>query len=96
MPGYKLSCKAENDLKDIYKYTYHQHGEKQADKYIDALQKKFQSLSKNPLLCRKRKEFNPPVRIHRHKKHLIIYTREQKNILIVRILHERMNLDNHL
>ena len=96
MLDYKLSCKADNDLKNIYKYTCQKYGEKQADKYINALEKKFGKLAKNPLLCRKREEYNPPVRIHRHKKHLVVYIREGKSILIVRVLHEKMELDNHL
>ena len=51
MPGYKLSSEADDDLKCIYTYTYHQHGAKQADEYVDVLEKKFQSLSENPLIA---------------------------------------------
>jgi toxin ParE1/3/4 len=79
MPGYTLSRKAESDLKDIYKYTYREYGEEQADRYLSALEEAFILLSETPLICRKREEFVPPVRIHPCKKHLIIYTRQDSN-----------------
>lgn len=53
-------------------------------------------LSENPLLYRERDGFNPPVRIGYHRKHLIIYTIEYDYILIVRILHGYMDVQNHL
>lgn len=97
MPGYKLSRKAGSDLKDIYKYTYHEYGEEQADRYLSALEDAFELLSETPLICRKREEFVPPVRIHHCKKHLIIYIRQDNNcILVVRVLHERMKLEDQL
>jgi toxin ParE1/3/4 len=41
-------------------------------------------------------EFEPPVRIHPHKRHLIIYTIETDYIQIVRVLHHRMDVKSHL
>jgi toxin ParE1/3/4 len=60
------------------------------------LKEKCQALADNPFLYRERKEFTPPVRIYHHKKHLIIYTVETNYILIVRIQHERMDIQKHL
>ena len=49
-----------------------------------------------PNLCSDRDEFEPSVKIHHHKKHLIIYTVETDYILIVRVLHERMDIQQHM
>ena len=49
-----------------------------------------------PNLCPDRDEFNPSVKIHHHKKHLIIYIVETDYILIVRVLHERMDIQQHM
>ena len=96
MTLYVFSREAENDLIEIYRYGFLNHGERQAERYQEALKEKCQFLADNPLLCRERDEFTPPVRIHHHKKHLIIYTIEADHILIVRIRHERMDLPQHL
>lgn len=96
MSLYVFSEKAENDLIEIYRYGFLHHGERQAELYQQSLKEKCQFLADNPLLYRERKEFTPPVRIHHHKKHLIIYTVETDHILIVRIRHDRMELSGYL
>ncbi len=93
---YVFSKEAENDLIEAYRYGLLNHGERQAELYQESLKQKCQFLADNPLLCRERDEFMPPVRIHHHKKHLIIYIIEADHILIVRIRHERMDLPQHL
>ena len=96
MGRYVFSKKAEKDLIEIYRYGFLNHGEQQADFYTEALKQKCQFLADNPFLYRERNEFTPPVRMYHHKKHLIIYAVETDHILIVRILHERMNVEKHL
>ncbi len=39
--SYKLSKKADADFKKIYKYTYKNYGERQANKYTDSLENFF-------------------------------------------------------
>jgi hypothetical protein len=51
-------------------------------------------LAENPLICPERIEFVPPVRIHHHDKHLVVYIYENNAILIIRLLHERMDIKN--
>ena len=96
MGRYIFSKKAEEDLIDIYRYGFLNHSERQANQYSDSLKEKCQFLADTPLLCRERDEFTPPVRIHTHKRHLIIYKITEDHILIIRILHERMNVEDQL
>ncbi len=96
MTRFKLSRKAAQDLKEIYQYGYREYGEKRADNYVDGLEKTFAVLADNPLLCRERFEFVPPVRIHPHNRHLIVYVCKPDGILIVRLLHQRMDVQRHL
>lgn len=96
MGRYVFSQQAEDDLIGIYRYGYLNYGERQANAYMAALKQKCQFLSDNPLVCRERSEFTPPVRLHHHKKHLIIYIASADHIVIVRILHERMNVEKWL
>ena len=93
---YKLLPEAEKDLENIWHYTVQKWGVEQALLYIDQLDGAFQLLADTPLLSREYKEFNPPVHIHHHEKHLIVYLVEQTQILIVRVLHETMDIGAQL
>ena len=42
------------------------------------------------------REYRPPVRIHHHGKHYIIYLIESDHLLIVRILRDEVDLTRHL
>lgn len=96
MGKYIFSGKAEEDLIEIYRYGFLNYGEQKADLYVGTLKDKCQILANDPFPYREYDEFIPPVRIHSHKKHLIIYTAEKDRILIIRILHERMNVHKQL
>lgn len=96
MSLYVISKQAENDLIEIYRYGFLNHGEQQAERYQASLKEQCRFVADNPLLCRERDEFKPPVRIRHHKKHLMIYAIEADHILVIRILHERMALPQHL
>jgi len=56
----------------------------------------FRTLSLNPTMTAERQDFNPPVRIHPHEKHIIIYTIDDSGILIIRVLHQSMDIPPHL
>jgi len=94
--GYKLTSEAKNDLTEIYIYGYEKFGETQAEKYFSELEDCFQIISKTPLISRERTEFTPHVRIHHHGRHLVIYVTQDTQILIVRILHDSMDIQQHL
>ena len=96
MSLYVFSKEAENDLVEIYRYGFINYGENKADLYIKALKEKCQFIAVMPNLYPDRDEFNPPVKIHHHRKHLIIYVIENDAILIVRILHDRMDIQQHI
>lgn len=93
---YKLTKNADSDLIELYIYGYQQFGEKQAEQYFSELEKCFQLLSETPLICRERIEFNPPVRIHNHGAHIIIYIIKTDHILVTRILSSNMDIQRHL
>lgn len=87
---------AKQDLIDIWVYTFDEWGEFQADKYLNDLDAIFILLAEQPLICRERTEISPPVRIHHHAYHLIVYTIADDGINIVRVLHEKMDLELNL
>ena len=87
---------ADDDLIEIYGYGYEELGYSQAERYYTELVETFQLLANAPHICPERSEFVPPVRIHHHGRHLIVYTVENDHILIVRVLHDRVDLNRQL
>lgn len=83
---YRLAPRAYTDLDDIWRYTAETWSIDQADHYIDELTRIFTMIAAFPTLARERREFTPPVRIHVHESHLIIYTITEDYIAILRLL----------
>lgn len=96
MPIYRVSKQAKNDLRHIGQYTQREWGQAQRRKYLSGLDEKFILLSDNPHLAAERHEFTPPIRVHHHARHLIVYVVDDTGILIVRVLHQSADIDQHL
>ncbi len=92
MPGFRVSKEAQNDIRNIGRYTQKEWGAAQRRLYLSGLDQKFGQLAANPKFAAERPEFEPPVRIHHHEKHLIVYVLEDSGILIVRVLHGSMDV----
>ena len=88
MRRFRLSKAAEQDIQRIAEIGIALFGEEQALRYHRELFDIFALIVANPRLARERSEITPPVRIHPHKAHLIIYVIEDDNtIVIVRVRH---------
>lgn len=96
MPRIVKQALVDQDLVDIWLYTFDEWGEKQADKYLDDLETAIKLLAEQPLISRNCTELDPPVRIHHHGHHLIVYLALDDGISIIRVLHESMDVDSHL
>ena len=92
----KRSELADAELIDIYIYGAQNFGQLTTESYFLDINQTFQFLAENPYVGSERTEFKPPVRIHPHGRHLIIYTIEDSFILIVRVLHQRMDVKHYL
>lgn len=96
MGTYRLTPAAQKDLEGIWTYTNEHRGIERTLDYIDSIEAACVRLSEMPQMCRERHEYVPPVRIHPHREHLIIYIINGANIDVIRILHARMNVDAQL
>lgn len=92
----RLSKAADRDLGDIYHYSHERFGEAQADRYYASLWRCFHFLAEHPAIGRIRTEFQPPARSHQHQRHVVFYDITNGHLLVIRVLHERMDIDRHL
>ena len=95
MAVYSLSKKAVSDLDGIYEYTILDFGLKQARAYLIELHECFQILADNPGVGRSAPQLAPELRRHKYQSHIIFYVPREKGVLIVRVLHARMDAKHH-
>lgn len=96
MAGFRVSNAARNDIENIGRYTQNIWGAAQRRRYLDGLNDRFIALSEAPEMAAERHEFDPPVRIHPYERHLIVYVIDDHGILVVRVLHESMDVPAQL
>jgi toxin ParE1/3/4 len=88
---YRLAPRAFADLDDIWRFSAETFSIEQADRCVDDLVRVFAALAAMPTLARERTEFEPPVRIHVHGSHLIVYTAAEDHVAILRLLGGRQD-----
>ena len=96
MAVYRLSPKAAADLDGIYEYTILNFGLEQARDYLTGLHRHFQLLADHPRHGRSVKRLAPGLRRTEYQSHIVFYQQQSYGVLIVRVLHERMDVEAHL
>jgi len=91
-----ISPEAERDLEIIYQYTFYTWGQDQADKYQDDLFEAMNQILLNGKIGIRYPHADLDYRKFSTNKHLLFYKVVQSNCIIVRVLHERMNLSFEL
>ena len=92
---YKLSKLAAQDFAAIFEYTLLNFGEKQAEKYLAQLEDIFNLLVASPKIGMECGEYIAGIRRHYHQNHAIYYFEQSQRVLIVRILHKKMEPTLH-
>ncbi len=87
---------ARNDIKKIWRYTYDNWGDKQADLYTNALGQVIEEIPGNPEIGNSIGYIRDGYRLYHFKHHLVIYRLTLTEIDIVRVLGESMDVQRHL
>ena len=95
---FRLSRKAEEDLEEIWLYTLEAWSKEQADRYLSLIFDEIEFLSMNPKTGQDFDHIRKNYRYSKVKSHLIFYKHKKSDdiIEIIRILHERMDLENRI
>ena len=98
MAKYHLTNKAVEDLTNIWEYTVDAWSERQADDYYNMLIASCHKITENPrLFGLKYEEIAEGLYGYRTNKHIIFYRiLADKDILVIRILHQRMDLKHRV
>lgn len=97
MSGFRLTRKAREDLRDIGRYTQETWGREQRNRYLALLDQAFHDLAASPRKGRDCGGLRAGYRKHGVGKHVIFYRSVVTGgIEIVRILHERMDVEARL
>jgi toxin ParE1/3/4 len=87
-----LSDKANSDLFRIYSYI-NEHNPLAAEAILAQIDKKFEQLTWFPFIGRERSSLSPGLRSALVGKHLILYFVHDDNIVVVRVIDGRMDID---
>ena len=94
--SFRISSEASDDLVSIWKYTLENRGAEHADLYIDALMLRFVWLTGKAKLWRPRGDIKKGVFSCVEKSHVIFFSEGPEGIDILRVLHGRMDLAQHV
>lgn len=93
---YLISQAALQDIRKIWAYTSKTWSEEQAERYYDLLMDEIEYLSDNFENGKNMDHIKIGYKCSKVKSHLIFYKRVDEIIEVVRILHQRMDIENKL
>ncbi len=93
---YIISKNAITDLEEIWLYSFQNWSTAQADRYYHLIWDEIKFICKNPGTGKSFEQFRKGYIASKVKSHLIFYRIKDNTIEIIRILHERMDIENQL
>jgi toxin ParE1/3/4 len=96
--SYKISVQAAEDIENIWLYTFETWSLEQADRYVNLIFDEIEYLAANPKSGKDFNHIRKNYRCSKVKSHIIFYrlTDKQNDIEIIRVLHQRMDIENRL
>ncbi|MGM0743598.1 MAG: type II toxin-antitoxin system RelE/ParE family toxin [Pseudomonadota bacterium] len=91
MASYDLTLAAEEDLRDIWRYTLETWGPEQADTYLDQLGECLDEIGSRRAPPRSLPQLPDELCIHRCQRHYIFWLAIDRPIIIA-VLHEKMDI----
>ncbi len=97
MSPFLLTAAARKDIIDIGRFTTEKWGKRQRDKYLKQLDDAFSLLARQPDMGRDAENIKPEYKKFSQGSHIIFYRAgTESRIVVVRILHNSMDVDRHL
>ena len=87
---------AKADLLAIRRYSTRAWGPERTSEYMSALRDTMKGLVRGTVTSRERDDLRPGLRMATSGRHGIFFEADQSRILVVRVLHDRMDYMRHL
>jgi toxin ParE1/3/4 len=87
---------AQADLASIRRFSTRSWGRDQTSTYIDALRDTMKGLVRGTVVTRARDDLRPGILMATSGRHSIFFEADGSRILVVRVLHDRMDYGRHL
>ena len=91
-----VSPRAEADIDDIWNYTIEHWGEQQAEIYLRLIKAAVEAVATDPKVGRTCDDVRPGYRRYPVGSHVLFYRVTATAVVVVRILHRRMDVERHL
>jgi len=85
----RISAAARRDLQDIWLHGAERWSIRQADAYANTLFDLLELIDRQPRMGALRADLRPPVRVHPHRAHVVVYRETADGPEILRILDAR-------
>jgi toxin ParE1/3/4 len=95
-PPFVISKKAVSDLEEIWLYPVEKWSIEQADRYYNLIFDEINYICKNSNAGKSMEHVRKGYRASKVKSHLIFYRILNDSIEVIRILHERMDIENRI
>lgn len=97
MPPFLLTSAARKNIIDIGRFTTKKWGKRRRDKYLKQLDDAFRLLARQPEIGRDAEDIKLGYKKFSQGSHTIFYRADTASkIVMIRILHNSMDLDQHL
>ena len=97
MRSFLLTAAARKDIIDIGRFTTKKWGKPQRDKYLKQLDDAFKLLALRPEIGRNAEDTKPGYKKFSQGSHTIFFRAgSESKIVVIRILHNSMDVDQHL
>lgn len=94
---YFISEKANQDIENIWLYTFENWSLEQADRYYNLILDEIEFISENFESGKSVDHIKKGYRASIVKSHIIFYKKSRRNIVeIIRVLHQKMDIENRI
>ena len=93
---YRISAAAIEDLERIWEYTFENWSKDQADRYHNLIISEIEFIAENETAGKDIRYIKEDYLVTHVKSHMIFFKRQQGIVHIIRILHQRMDIESNL
>ncbi|MBL7113660.1 MAG: type II toxin-antitoxin system RelE/ParE family toxin [Bacteroidales bacterium] len=93
---YRISEAAINDLDGIWEYTFLKWSKEQADRYHNLIMNEIEFIAENISSGKSMNHIKDGYLVSYVKSHMIFFKRKEGIVEIIRILHQKMDIESNL